>query len=109
MEEKIKEIKKQFMALRNGIVGDVYRRAGIDCYKIIFGLNLPQMASIARSVGKDAGLAEALWNDVSVRESRLLSTWLWPAEYVTDTLTEKLLSEARTKEESDYLRLNLKK
>lgn len=65
------------MAMRNGIVGDIYRRAGIDCYKIIFGLNLPQMREIACDYEKDAELAAALWNDKTVRESRLLSTWLY--------------------------------
>lgn len=94
------------MAMRNGIVADVYRRAGICCYKVIYGLNLPQMAAIARDFGPDAQLAQMLWDDRSVRESRLLSTWLWPADYMTPELLERLDAEAQTKEERDYLRLH---
>lgn len=97
------------MAMRNGIVADVYRKAGISCYDIIFGLNLPQMAAIAKEIGKDAELAQTLWDDKAVRESRLLSTWLWPKEAVTTELRERLTSEALTKEERDYLNLNLTK
>ncbi len=106
-QERIKEIKHRFMAMRNGIVADVYRKAGISCYNIIFGLNLPQMAAIAKDTGKDALLAQALWDDKGVRESRLLSTWLWPAEAVTPKLIHRLNSEAQTKEERDYLKLHL--
>ena len=38
----LKEIKHQFMAFRNGIVADALRKAGYD-YKVIFGLQLPQL------------------------------------------------------------------
>lgn len=107
--EKIKFAKSRFMALRNGIIADVYRKAGIDCYSIIFGLNLPQLKALAKEIGPDAELAQTLWNDKGVRESRLLSTWLWPAEEVTSELKEKLLEESQTKEERDYLLLNLPK
>lgn len=106
---EIKEIKSLFMAYRNGIVADVYRKAGISCYNIIFGLNLPQLKAIAAEAGKDAELAQTLWDDKGVRESRLLSTWLWPQDALTPDLVAKLHAEAQTKEETDYLTLNLKR
>ena len=106
-EEKIKYAKGRFMALRNGIIADVYRKAGISCYHVIYGLNLPQLKALAKELGKDEALARKLWEDRNVRESRLLSTWLWPEATVTDQLKQKLLEESQTKEERDYLLLNL--
>lgn len=71
--------KRRMFALRNGIIADVLRRAG-DPHRIIFGLNLPQLAEIASLTGPDAGLAEALFANDSTRESRLLAPMLMPAE-----------------------------
>ena len=36
------EIKRRFFAMRNGIVADTIRKAGLQD-KMIFGLNLPQI------------------------------------------------------------------
>lgn len=105
-DSRIAEIKKHFMALRNGIVGDVYRRAGITCYNVIFGLNLPQIASIARNYQADESLADALWADRGVRESRILSVYLRPVP-VSAAKLEELLADAQTREESDILRWKL--
>lgn len=102
-EEKLREVKHRFMALRNGIVGDIYRRAGITCYDVIFGLNLPQIAETAREFGPDDRLAQLLWADTKVRESRLLAIRLWPKDDAAS-----LLPQAQTKEEADYIRLRMR-
>ena len=79
----MQEIKKLFMAYRNGIVADTLRSAGMNCYSVIFGLNLPQLSAIARQItethDRDAfvSLADALWADKAVRESRLLALHLY--------------------------------
>ena len=70
--ENIKEIKHSFLAFRNGIVSDTLRKAGMP-YGIIFGLQLPQLAEIARrydkSVGK--GIASAGMLSISCGRDRL--------------------------------------
>ena len=43
---QIQLIKRRFFAMRNGIVADTIRKAGFD-YRMIFGLNLPQLKDIA--------------------------------------------------------------
>lgn len=108
--ERLREIKKQFFAYRNGIVADTLRRAGHPC-GVIFGLNVPQLAGIARAVGKDAALARALWADTNVRESRLLAPYLLPeADYPADAdQGVRLALEARTREEADMLAFRLLK
>lgn len=107
LQDALKCIKRQFMAYRNGIVADTLRGAGMDCYNIIFGLNVPQLAHIAGTIGPSLEIAEALWADVKVRESRLLATYLFPKEKVDKALAVRLMDEAQTQEEADMLAFRL--
>ena len=52
-------VKRAFFAMRNGVIADTLRRAGSP-FKIIFGLNLPQISEIAARTPHTAGLAERL-------------------------------------------------
>lgn len=90
------------MAMRNGVVADTLRNAGIS-YPVIFGLQLPQISQIAREIGKNRQLAEALWQDVNVRESRLLAPALMNVEEVTFADAMKMIDELKTREEADIL------
>ena len=72
MQEKIREIKHLFMTYRNGAVADSLRQAGITCYRIVFGLNVPQIAEIARRNEKSMELAEWLWADNKRPEYKLV-------------------------------------
>ena len=101
LQDALKGIKRQFMAYRNGIVADTLRGAGMDCY------NVPQLAHIAGTIGPSLEIAEALWADVKVRESRLLATYLFPKEKVDKALAVRLMDEAQTQEEADMLAFRL--
>lgn len=101
-DRTIKEIKHQFMAFRNGIVADTLRRAGMP-YKIIFGLQLPQIAGISRQFAPSMTLAEALWADNNLRESRLLACYLFPREQITFSRAIQLANSVQTQEEADIL------
>lgn len=107
MEEAIRKIKQQFMTYRNGIIADTYRRAGFDCYRIIFGLNLPQLKLIVRDYTPSLPLALRLWNDNGVRESRLLATYLFPHDSVDFDLACTLIESLQTSEEADMLCFNV--
>ena len=61
--------------MRNGIVSDTLRKAGSP-YRIIFGLNLPQLAEIARETGLDETMAAILRADDHTRESQLMAPML---------------------------------
>lgn len=102
LTETIKRVKHEFMAFRNGIVSDTLRKAGMP-YSVIFGLQLPQLAQIARETGKSETVADYLWNDKNVRESRLLACYLFPQETITEEKAYKLATEIQTKEEADIL------
>ena len=109
MQEKIREIKHLFMTYRNGAVADSLRQAGITCYRIVFGLNVPQIAEIARRNEKSMELAEWLWADNGVRESRLLASYLFVQERVDMDYACRLIDELQTTEEADMLCFRLLK
>lgn len=98
----LNEIKKEFFALRNGIIADTLRKAGMH-YKVIFGLQIPQIAGIASKFTPSAELAMELWKDRNVRESRLLASYLFPLESVDMRMALELASDVQTQEEADML------
>lgn len=108
MQEKIKSIKQTFFAFRNGILADQLRHAGCPA-KMIFGLNVPQLAEIARTIGTDHELALTLWADVNVRESRLLATYLFDKTKTDLTMAIRLIESIQTPEEADMLCFRLLK
>ena len=107
MKETISQIKKQFFAFRNGIIADALRKQ--YPYEVIFGLQVPQIAEIARSLNPSVELADALWDDAKVRESRILATYLFPVSEISMERALQLASEAKTVEEADMLAFRLLK
>lgn len=72
---QMQTVKRRLFAMRNGVIADALRKGGSK-YRIIFGLNLPQLVDIAREFGPDPQLARALWDNSTTRESRLLAPML---------------------------------
>ena len=98
----MQNIKRKMFALRNGIIADRLRKAG-DPHRVVFGLNLPQLDEIARSVGFDRALALALWDNSTTRESRLLAPMIMnPSEFTEDD-ARQWLSTILNVEEADIL------
>lgn len=56
---QIQLIKRRFFAMRNGIVADTIRKVGFD-YRMIFGLNLPQLKDIAAELPHTVELAQEI-------------------------------------------------
>ncbi len=95
----LREVKQQFFALRNGLLADMLRKQCAMPYKVIFGLNIPQIKAIAQRIGMDDALAAQLWADTDVRESRLLSPMISSARAeATD-----MLGQVATAEEADIV------
>ncbi len=78
---EMQTVKRQFFALRNGIVADTLRHAGLP-HRIIFGLSVVDLKAIARGIGVNDGLSALLRDNVSTRE---------------------MLSEVMSREEADIL------
>lgn len=108
LNETLRGIKQQFFAYRNGILAEQLRGTGSPC-QVIFGLNVPQIAALARQLTPSAELAETLWADKNVRESRLLACYLFPRDTTDSTRAEQLMLEAQTPEEGDMLCFRLLK
>lgn len=98
----LRDIKQRFMLMRNGMMGEQLRRAGLS-YRIIFGLNLPQLADLARSLPHDPALARALRDNTSTRESMLLAPMLFPPEALDRDEARRWAADCPTPEVADIL------
>lgn len=104
----LQEIKHRMYALRNGAVADSMRRMGAP-YRIIFGVNIPQLVAIAGDTPQSAQLAEELWHNDSTRESLLLAPMVYPPEQFDISTAREWISTIPTTEVADILCLKLLK
>lgn len=98
----MQQIKRRFFAMRNGLIADTLRRGGSP-FKIIFGLNIPQIAEIADEFGKDILLARRLWKNNTTRESMLIAPMMMPADLLTKADAIKMVGESPSAEITDSL------
>lgn len=98
----LQKIKREFFALRNGVIADTLRRAGSP-FRIIFGLNMPQITGIATEVGYDIDMAHLLWANTSTRESMLLAPMLLDPSAVTAGEAKNMVGQSPSAEVTDVL------
>lgn len=96
----IQLIKREFFSLRNGIIADTIRRSGAP-YKIIFGLNMPQLKEIADSIGPDRAMADSLHANTTTRESLMLAPMIFPRGEMTPELAMQWIADSPTTEVTD--------
>lgn len=101
-------VKRRLFAMRNGALAESLRRAGAG-YRIIFGVNLPQLVEIACDFKPDADLAERLWANTTTRESLLLAPMLYPVEQMDFETALRWGRTAASPEVADVLCLKLLK
>lgn len=104
----MQEIKHRMYALRNGAIADAMRRMGAP-YRIIFGVNLPQLSSIAEEFAPSADLADELWHNDSTRESLLLAPMIYPPEQYDIEKAREWVKTIPTPEVADVLCMKLLK
>lgn len=103
---EMQTLKRRFFAMRNGVIADVLRKAGSP-HRIIFGLNLPQIAEIATSFPKSKDLAERLWTDTTTRESMLIAPMLVDNSMFDEDDARRWIATAPSREVIDVLCLKL--
>ena len=69
-------IKAELRATMNGVASKAYRQSG-TAYRLVYGVELPRLRTIAADFEPDRRLAMALWND-NIRETRMLAVMLFP-------------------------------
>lgn len=92
--------------MRNGIVADALRKQGAS-YRMIYGVNIPQLTEIAANVSHNAAVAQALWDDCNVRECMLLAPMVYPQDLFDEPTAMRWIESATTAEAIDILCLRL--
>ena len=98
----IQDIHQRFFSFRNGIVAKAFHDAGHN-YKRIFGLQLPQLAAIAKETGYNDELARELWAEKDCREARLLACYLFDPSSLSEEDAIAMAQDIQTREEADIL------
>ena len=89
----------------NGILSARMREAGMP-FRLIFGVELPRLQSIAGEFSPDAGLARQLWEQ-SIRETRLLAIMLMPPADLTLEVARHWSETLLTAEEAQVMAMML--
>ena len=95
------DIKKELRACMNGVLSAKMREAGMP-FRLIFGVELPRLQSVAKEFHQDADFANQLWNQ-NIRETRLLAIMLMPAEDFTAEMSNIWAGTMVTAEEAQIM------
>ncbi len=102
----MQQLKRSMFAMRNGVVADALRQGGSP-FKIIFGVNLPQLAEIASGCERSREFAARVWANSTTRESMLIAPMLMPPDEFDRSMAMEWISQVPTAEVSDVLCLKL--
>lgn len=99
---EMQRVKRAFFTYRNGALADNIRQQGAT-YRIIFGLNIPQLVQIASETPHSATLAQSLWENRSTRESMLLAPMIYPRDEFDINTARRWVGESPNTEVADIL------
>lgn len=115
MRTVLNAIHKLFRGRQNIVTSSLLREHGYQ-YKVAFGCSLPDIKELAQVIrrGMDDAespfygidpttMAEALWADVNIRESRMAAPMLYPRGTMTVEVAERWANEIPTPEVADVV------
>lgn len=105
INERVKEIKRSFRMMMNGVVAQSMRDKGAD-YHLNWGASLSMLKEKANEIGKDYDLAIALWKD-DVRECKILATLLMPADKIMPEVVDIWMEQTTSQEIAELASFNL--
>ena len=105
VNEKIKEIKRSFRSIMNGVASSSMRDMGVE-YRINWGVNLINLKALAAEYEQDFDLAIALWKE-NIRECKILATLLMPVDKMDTEIADIWMEQVASQELAEMLALNL--
>lgn len=104
-DNKRRQIKNCFRQAMNADLSNSMRAHGLE-YRMNFGVPSPRIKLIASQFEPNAADAQYLWNE-DVRESKMLATYLFPKEEMTEALANEWAAQIRYPEIADQAAMNL--
>ena len=104
-DNKLRQIKNCFRQAMNADLSNSMRAHGLG-YRMNFGVPSPRIKLIASQFEPNAADAQYLWNE-DVRESKMLATYLFPKEEMTEALANEWAAQIRYPEIADQAAMNL--
>ena len=105
LKVQLADIKHTLTGFMNGPVSESLRNKGLS-YRLIYGIELPRLMSLAAEMPHEQKLAWALWNE-DIRECRLLALLLMPHEGFTTDEASLLIEQMRFAEEAQVAAMHL--
>lgn len=96
LDDQLRGIHASLRSAMNGMLSARMREVGMP-YKIVFGVELPRLESIAREFPANRRLAQQLWNE-NIRESKLLAAMLMPQTEFLPEMADIWVEEMPTAE-----------
>lgn len=96
IDERLKEIKRSFRLLMNGVASQSMREKGAE-YHVNWGASFPMLKDMASGIGNDYELAQALWKE-NVRECKILATLVMPADKMTPENVDEWVEQTVSQE-----------
>lgn len=105
MDTRISDILKELSSLANpqNVIG--MARFGINPHNTL-GISIPTLRSMAKDIGKDHVLAEALW-DSGIHEARILAAFIADPQLVTEEQMERWVADFDSWDVCDQVCSNL--
>jgi 3-methyladenine DNA glycosylase AlkD len=91
LSNRTKEILTQLKSLGNPAAADGMARYGINT-EHAYGVSIPNLRKIARKIGRNRPLAEALWSS-GIHEARILAGMVYPPAEISGRQMEEWVSD----------------
>lgn len=105
IQEKLKELKRNFRLVMNGPASASMREKGVD-YKLNWGVPFIQLKTMSKELPHDYDFAIALWKE-DIRECKILATLCMPADKMPEDVADIWMEQTHSQEMAEMQAFNL--